>query len=62
MRVTADAGGTLLVPMVTMSTGAEDNYELAQEARDEYMESDDAWLNVIAEIAAEDKEDKNSNR
>jgi hypothetical protein len=66
MRVTGDAGGTL-VPTVTMST-TEDNYELVQEATDEYMESDDAWLNAIAEIAAEEEEegeeedDKDSNR
>jgi hypothetical protein len=49
----------LAVP--TMSTTA-DNYELPEEAVDEHMESDDARLNAIAEIAIEDEEDKGINR
>jgi hypothetical protein len=57
MRVNGDSGGTL--PTVTMSADAK--YELAQQAMHEYMERDDgadAWLNSIAEIAAEGEEDK----
>jgi broad specificity phosphatase PhoE len=53
LRVNGDSGGTLPT--------TDDKHELAQQAMDEYMERDDgadAWLNAIAEIAAEDEEDK----